>query len=154
MKADIWEGGHRIPFVVRWPGKIMPNSKNDQLTSLTNFISTAAELTNTSLNDGEGKDSRSILPVLLGGEIDNSILVIHHSSKGMFSIRVGNWKYIDGLGSGGFSQPALITPEDGDPTGQLFNLSDDPGEENDVYMTFPEKVKELKLKLDDTRRMK
>ena len=154
MKADIWEGGHRIPFVVRWPGRIPPNSQNDQLTSLTNFISTAAELTNSSLIEEVGMDSHSILPVLLGGEIDNSKPVIHHSSKGMFSIRIGNWKYIDGLGSGGFSQPALITAEDGYPTGQLFNLSDDPGEENDIYLMFPEKVKELKLKLDEIRNEK
>ena len=151
MKADVWDGGHRIPFSVRWPGNVKANTQSDQLTTLTNLISTLAEVTNSQLKSGEGMDSRSILPVLLGGNSDSFKPVIHHSSKGMFSIREGDWKYIEGLGSGGFSKPAIIAPVEGGPNGQLYNMKEDPGEENNVVAEYPEKVNELKLKLEEIR---
>ena len=98
------------------------------------MIATVAEISGISLPDGAGVDSRSILSVLEGGPMDNSNPVIHHSSKGMFSIRQDDWKYIEGLGSGGFTQPAIIQPKEGGPVGQLFNLQNDPSEENDLFM--------------------
>ena len=148
MKADIWDGGHRIPFIVRWPGNVVAGSKSDQLTTLTNLISTVANVTKSSLKDGEGIDSRSILPVLLGAQSDNNHPVVHHSSKGMFSVREGDWKYIDGLGSGGFSKPVIIVAEAGQPNGQLFNMNDDPSEKNDLSSSMPETVEEMKIKLN------
>lgn len=154
MKADIWDGGHRIPFIVSWPEKVAANSQSNQLTTLTNFISTVAGVVGDETESGVGMDSYSILPVLLGGEADNSQAVIHHSSKGMFSIRKGEWKYIEGLGSGGFSKPALIVPKDGELTGQLYNMKVDPGEQDNLFAKNPEIVSELKLKLLDIRNMK
>ena len=151
MKADIWDGGHRIPFIVRWPGEVQPGSECNQLTSLTNLIATAADISGTSLPVGVGMDSRSILPVLKNEDIYNAGPVIHHSSRGMFAIRVNNWKYIEGLGSGGFTQPAIIGPQEGGPTGQLYHLAQDPGEEHDLFYMNPEKVTELKLKLEEIR---
>ena len=148
MKADIWDGGHRIPFIVSWPGKIAANSQSNQLTTLTNFISTVAGIVGDEPESGVGMDSYSILAVLLGGEPDNSQAVIHHSSRGVFSIRNGEWKYIEGLGSGGFSQPSLVTPKEGEPTGQLYNMKDDPGEQNNLFDHHPEMVEELKQKLE------
>ena len=153
MKADIWEGGHRIPFIVRWPGIVAENSQTNQLTTLSNLISTVAEITEFPLIEGEGMDSRSILSVLKGGESDNSQPVIHHSSRGFFSIREEDWKYIEGLGSGGFSQPAFIAPVEGMAEGQLYNLGIDLGEQKNVYADNPEKVEEMKRKLDDIRSM-
>lgn len=154
MKADIWEGGHRIPFIIKWQGMVDANSTSDQLTSLTNLISTISDIIKTPLKAGEGLDSRSILPVLMGGSSNNSIPIIHHSSKGVFSIREGDWKFIDGLGSGGFSQPAVIKPEEGDPKGQLYNLKDDDSEQKNLFTENPAKVEELQHKLDNIKNMK
>ena len=151
MKADIWDGGHRIPFIVRWPGKVQRNSQSRHLTSLANLIATVADISGGTLSDGVGMDSKSIYSVLLGEPIDNTDPVIHHSSKGYFALRIGEWKYIEGLGSGGFTQPAIIAPEDGGPTGQLFNMKQDPSEENDLFSENQEKVSELKSMLDEIR---
>lgn len=148
MKMDVWDGGHRIPFIVRWPGKIKANSQSNQLTTLTNLIATVADITENPLQSGEGMDSESILPVLLGAQPDPSTTVIHHSSKGMFAIRSGDWKYIDGLGSGGFSTPSIVTPKPGEPDGQLYNMKEDPSESKNIYQENQEKVKELKHALE------
>lgn len=151
MKADIWDGGHRVPFIVRWPGQVKAGSQSDQLTSLTNFISTIADVTNTNLVESVGVDSRSILPMILGGNSDNSNPVIHHSSKGMFSIREGDWKYIEGLGSGGFTKPAIVVAGEGDPKGQLYNMKDDPGEQNNLYFEESVIAEKLVKELDEIK---
>jgi arylsulfatase A len=88
---------------------------------------------------------------LNGSVADNNISVIHHSSRGFFSIGHGDWKYIEGLGSGGFSQPTMIEPSAGGPDGQLYNLHDDPSEQIDLFMTHQEKVKELRQRLEEIR---
>ncbi|MCG8311470.1 MAG: arylsulfatase [Cytophagales bacterium] len=153
MKADIWDGGHRIPFIVRWPDRVAANSQSDQLTSLTNLMATVSEITGASLPPGSGMDSKSIYQVLTGGPPDNDSPVIHHSSKGLFAVRVGEWKYIEGLGSGGFSRPASIEARDGEPDGQLYNMEEDPSEKNNLYAQMPERAEELKRKLDEIRNM-
>jgi arylsulfatase A-like enzyme len=152
MKADIWDGGHRIPFIVRWPGKVEANTQSDQLTTLTNLIATVAEITNANLEESVGMDSRSILPVLNGGTPDNSLPVIHHSSRGYFAIRIADWKYIEGLGSGGFSKPTFADQEAGGPTGQLYDMKNDPSETINLFMEEPEKVKELQQQLEEIRK--
>lgn len=153
MKADIWDGGHRIPFIVRWPGKVAANSQSNQLTTLTNLISTVAGVVGEAPQPGVGMDSYSILPVLLGEKADNSQAVIHHSSRGYFSIRHDEWKLIEGLGSGGFSNPKIIAPEEGKATGQLFNMKDDAGEQLDVYTQHPEIVQRLTKELAEIKAM-
>jgi len=151
MKGDAWDAGHRVPFLVRWPGVVEANTQSNQITSLTNFFATAAEVTNVVLPDGAAMDSQSILQVLKGGSTNNQIPVIHHSSRGTFAIRQGDWKYIDGLGSGGFTRPAIIEPEEDGPKGQLYNMRDDPGEENNLYLQNPKKVEELQQKLSEIK---
>jgi arylsulfatase A-like enzyme len=148
MKADIWDGGHRIPFIVRWPGTVAQNSQSNQLTSLTNLFATVAEITGSEVAESEGVDSRSIVPALYGVEPANQIPVVHHSSRGVFALRKGEWKYIEGLGSGGFTQPAVGEPEAGGPAGQLYNMQDDPSEQNNLYLEEPEKVEEMKQALE------
>ena len=153
MKADIWDGGHRIPFIVRWPEKVAANSQSDQLTTLTNLIATMSEVVGDQLKEGEGMDSQSILSVMLGGNSDKTNYVVHHSSKGMFAIRTDNWKLIEGLGSGGFSKPSVISPKEGEPEGQLYNMKDDPGEKINLYEENPGKVEELKQNLLEIKNM-
>ena len=145
QKADAWEGGHRVPLLARWPGTIKPGSTSDELVCLTDLLATCAELVGQKLPDNAGEDSESILPVLLGRKPEQPLheAVVHHSGGGLFAIRQGDWKLIDGLGSGGFSAPHTEKPKLGGPKGQLYNLAKDPAEKDNVYNSEPEVVKRL-----------
>ena len=145
MKADAFEGGHRIPFIVRWPGKIKPNSQCDETVTLTNLLATCASVVNKNLAKNEGEDSFSILPLLLDKPADyqRPEAQIQQSSRGYFVVRRGDWKLIKGLGSGGFSKPEKIEPQRGEAPGQLFNLKEDPSETRNLYLQYPDKVEEL-----------
>ncbi len=151
MKSDVWEGGHHIPFIVKWPGKIERGSSSDQTISLTDFFDTVRNLFETKDSE-KPQDSFSILSILLGKkQANNRPPVIHHSGSGKFGIRDGDWKLIEGLGSGGFSEPKNPKPGTGDPDGQLYNLKTDPQEKDNLYLSQPEKVEELKAKLKEIR---
>jgi len=153
MKADIHEGGHRIPFVVRWPGMVEAGSQSGVTTTLTNLITTCADIVGVTLDDKTGEDSESILPVLLEGDHAKVEItpVVHHSSKGLFAIRKGPWKLIEGRGSGGFSVPVIIEPAKGEAKGQLYNLVDDPSEKNNLYLDNPDVVISLTQELNKIR---
>jgi arylsulfatase A-like enzyme len=145
MKGDVYEGGHRIPFIVRWPGKVPPESVSEAPTTLTNLAATCADILGVSLKRGEARDSYSIVPVLLHGAdtVPGQTAIVHHSSHGHFAVRQGSWKLIDRPGSGGFTEPVFTEPGPNVPKGQLYNLADDPGETTNLYDRFPEKVREL-----------
>ena len=152
-KADAWEGGHRIPFLVRWPGRIPAGAVSDELGCLTDLMATVSELVGTGLQDNEGEDSCSLLPALLNrkhGPIREA--VVHHSVDGVFSIRKGEWKLILGLGSGGFSNPKKINPEPGGPQGQLYNLAKDPAESENLWLKHPVVVAQLTALLEKYRK--
>ncbi|NND32352.1 MAG: arylsulfatase [Saprospiraceae bacterium] len=152
MKADAWEGGHRIPFIVRWPGKIEAGSKCDTVISLTNLMATCADILGLQLEENQGEDSHSIWPLLSGrGNYQAPEALIQHSSKNYFAIRQGEWKLIAGLGSGGFSEPSLIEPRQNEPVGQLYNLKQDLAESDNLYALNPEKVAELMQLLEKFR---
>ena len=153
MKADIWEGGHRVPFIVKWPGKVVPGSQSDVPVTQTCLLATLAGVTGQELPPNAGEDSESILPLLLReeGADKERKPIIHHSSLGIFAIRSGHWKLIEGLGSGGFSEPVRVEPTAGGPTGQLYNLVDDPSEQNNLYQTRPEIVSQLTVELERIR---
>jgi len=142
MKADIWEAGHRIPFIVRYPGKAKAGVVSTQLSCLTDLLATVAEMDGVKLAADAGEDSFSWLPCL-EGKAGSRDAVVHHSSQGMFSIRKGDWKLELGLGSGGFSEPRKLEAKPGEAEGQLYNLAQDPGEENNLYLKQPEMVKNL-----------
>jgi arylsulfatase A len=137
MKGDAWEAGHRMPFVVRWPGRVEPGSVSRQVISFTDLLATFAAILHVELPPGAGEDSFNVLPVLLGEQpVDQPIRppVVVPALTGMLSIRSGSWKLIEGLGSGGFSQPRRVEPEPGGPTGQLYHLDDDPAETNNLWL--------------------
>ena len=142
QKADIWEGGHREPFVAQWPAKIKAGSECGQTICLMDFMATCAEITGAKITEGMAEDSRSFLSCLENPETDIPVRdsLIHHSGDGMFSIRQDNWKLIIGLGSGGFSDPKHKEPQPDGPEGQLYDLSNDPAETNNLYMDKPEIV--------------
>jgi len=154
MKADAFEGGHRIPFIVRWTGKIKSGSQSTETIMLTSLLATCAAITKTELSENEGEDSHNILPLLVGNssEYKRPEAYIQHSSRGIFAIRSGEWKLILGLGSGGFSKPETIEPKPGEATGQLFNLKDDPSEKVNLFLQKPGKVTELNAILEKYKR--
>ncbi len=153
QKADIHEGGHRVPLIVAWPGRVPVNSESGHLTTLTDIYATIAEAIGAEPDMADGVDSESILPTLLGNDQDQvpRSPVVHHSVRGMFAIRDGDWKLVEGLGSGGFTQPAIIEQVEGGPAGQLYNLKVDPFEENDLYKERPDIVERLTRTLNEIR---
>jgi arylsulfatase A-like enzyme len=150
MKGDAFEGGHRVPLIIRYPGKVKEGTVSNVPTTLANFMSTCAELMDNHSSKFKTEDSYSILPVLTGKatEIANQPAIVNISSKGTFNIRKGPWKLITKLGSGGFTVPVEIQPKTGEPAGQLYNLDNDIHEDHNLYSQFPEKVKELTDLLD------
>jgi len=145
QKADIYDGGHREPFIARWPGKIKPGSTSDELICLIDLMATCAAIVGVKLTDDAAEDSYNILPALLDKKHQIPIreALVHHSGEGMFSIRQGRWKLVLGRGSGGFSIPPHIKPKPHQPQGQLYDLQADPGETNNLWAQNPKIVKHL-----------
>jgi len=134
-KADIYEGGHRMPFIVRWPAKVKAGTISDQIICLTDLLATCAAIVGDTLPDNAGEDSYNILPVLLGEDIEPiREAIVHHSINGSFAIRKGKWKLLMCPGSGGWSYPI---PEEAKemnlPPVQLYDLEKDIVEQNNVY---------------------
>ena len=155
QKADIWDGGHRIPFAARWPGVIPAGAVCDQTICLTDVLATCADLLDAPLrpgSDSEGSDSVSVLPALTGGRLDRDApalreLTVHHASDGMFAARRGPWKLVLGHGSGGFSRPQRVEPGPGDPPGRLYHMWDDPTEQINLWTERPDVVEQLQALL-------
>lgn len=149
QKADIWEGGHRVPFIARWPARIPKGRVSDQLACLTDFFATVAGIVGVELPNDAAEDSYDLLPALTGAAPRSATRtsVIHHSVSGRFSLRDGDWKLIEGLGSGGFSNPRNVKPKPGGPKGQLYNLAADPAEAKNLWLDDPERVARMMTKL-------
>ncbi len=151
MKADAWEGGHRVPFLIRWPGRVQAGTESEELLCFTDLMATFSAIvagTESALMDGE---SLNMLPVFLGEAPTAGIrekLVIKEDAS---VIREGDWKLIRHLGSGGFTQPRRVEPEEGGPRGQLYNLAEDIGEKNNLWEQHPEMVERLWTELDTFR---
>jgi len=144
-KSDIWDGGHHIPFIARWPGKIKAGARSDQIICLLDFMATCADILKFRLPDNAAEDSVSTLPALLGraqGPLREAI--VHHSINGRFSIRQGNWKLELCPGSGGWSAPLdTAAKANGLPSIQLYDMSKDIGEQINLQAQHPEVVARL-----------
>lgn len=153
MKADIWEGGHRIPYIARWPGKIRAGSVSPALTSLTHLIATVADVLGLPDPHQYGEDSYSILPVLLGktNQVPGQPGIMMHSSKAHFAWREGDWKFIEQRGSGGFTSPVVFPVTIGEAPDQLYNLREDPSETHNLYFWDPARVAALRRDLNRAR---
>jgi len=161
MKRDDWEGGHRVPFLVRWPGKVKPGSSSAQLTSLTDVMATVAAIVGAALPEDAAEDSFNLLPALLGkdsGPIRPYLLQQAFSGSRCLSIRRGHWKYLDHPGSGGNRyennpelKPFMLPDTAPGAPGQLYNLETDLGETKNLYFEQPQIVKELKALLDQSK---
>lgn len=173
FKFDAWEGGHRIPFIVRWPGKIEPGSRSDILISNVDMLATFADLLDYDLSEGEGPDSYSVLPALTGNP-EKQIrdhLGIAAWQKPNLSLRSGKWMYIGAQGGGGFTGtipgdhglggPGALNFTGGvnsdivngkiredAPKEQLYNLENDLGQSRNVILDYPEIAMEMRQKLN------
>ena len=158
-KADLYEGGHRVPTIMQWSSTVKPGTSTDQLVVQTDLFQTFAELTGQVVKDNAAEDSISFLPLLLG-QSDKSERTGHiaHAIKGKLSIREGDWKLILDPGSGGWTplgrryrgEPGKeVNKEDLPPLG-LYNITKDPGEHHNLIDQHPEIAHELIAKLKET----
>lgn len=154
QKADIWEGGHRVPFIARWPGQIKPNSVSPELICLTDLLATTAAIVRAKLPTDAGEDSADISPALLGKPLTKPLreALVHHSIDGTFALRQGPWKLALGLGSHGFSEPKDSKANVGEARGQLYYLPDDPEEQRNLWLQNPGIVARLTALLEKYQR--
>lgn len=147
MKIDMWEGGHRIPFVAQWPGRIPSGIVRPDLFSFNDIMATFAAITGDTLPDGAGQDSYNMLPVLLGQDLEQPVR--HELLIGEKVFRQGNWKYIQGSGMGGLSRNFGKNSSEvsGEVPGELYNLQEDLAESHNLYYEFPDRVKVLQQHL-------
>jgi len=168
QKTDAWEGGHRVPFLARWPGKIKPGSRSDELICLVDFLATTAAIAEVDLPHNAGPDSFNVLPALLGNSTQKPVrggAVILASYNGMLAVREGDWILILGRGSGGstteyfkhygmrleelgrsttgWKVKGMGEPDPSLPKGQLYNLAKDRGEAQNLYEDHPDIVQRL-----------
>ncbi len=143
-KSDIFEGGHRIPFIVKWPGHVKPHTSSNTTVCLTDFIATVADMLQLKLKDDEAEDSYSLLPLLLQQNNYGRTSIIHHSIDGNFSVRKGKWKLVFGAGSGGWSAPTEKKAKDLHlPPIQLYDVVADIAETINIAYKYPTIVIEL-----------
>lgn len=155
-KADIFEGGHRVPFIVRWPGVTPAGAACSQTISTVDFFATVADVIGAQerLSKSDGPDSHSFLSLLKDPSSKSATRedLIHHSINGSFAIRKGPWKLCLCPDSGGWSEPRPNRKGNEKlPPVQLYNLETDPEEKTNVAEDFPEKVKELTELVDRQR---
>jgi arylsulfatase A len=143
-KADAWEGGHRVPFIVRWPGEVKPGTRCDALVQQTDLMATFAEVLGTKLPATAGEDSASLLPLLRGSEKPVREFAVSCASSGLPALRRGSWKIIFGSGGGGYAKGTT----DGAPSGQLYDLANDLGETKNLWDAKPELVAEMTAAMD------
>lgn len=148
LKGDAWEGGHRIPFIVRWPSCIESESVNRGLISSLDIMATIQEVLGAKIEGNASPDGQSFLKNLIDQKADARTSLVHHSHRGVFAIRKGDWKLILSDRSGGFSDGLHPDGYGIETPGQLYNLEDDPGEVNNLYDQIPERVSELKELLE------
>lgn len=148
-KRDIYEGGHRVPFLMRWPNAIKPGSKVNVPVCQSDYMATIADMIGEALPDNAAEDSYSLLKLMNTGndETLNARAIIHHSFTGHFAIREGKWKLNMLRGSGGSLKPVIFQPKSGEALYELYNLEDDPGETLNLYFEYPEIVETLKAKI-------
>ncbi len=148
-KADGWEGGHRVPFFVRWPGVVASGTTNDATIGIGDFMSTVADLLKAPLPEEASPDGVSFLPALYGKPLSSTrTALVHHSARGQFSLREGPWKLIFGGGSGGVGKPSDEEAKAaGLPEVQLYHLKSDPGETTNLASTQSERVRRMEALL-------
>lgn len=156
LKRDVYEGGHRVPFIVSWPEKIKAGSSSDEVVSQVDFAATFAEITGYKLSNEEAIDSYNILPVWAGEDFAGSLreATVQNTDKGKFALRQGDWVYINSHSGAANTEPKAYLEHFGlqdfpkDSPGLLFNLKDDPRQSNNLYQENPERVAAMSALLE------
>lgn len=148
-KSDAWDGGHRIPCIMRWPGMIEPGSTSDQLVCLSDLMATCADIVGATLPDNAGEDSVSLMPLFQQPEQPVRELVVHHSGNGKFAMRDKQWKLLLCAASGGWTERDDDALQNGLPLIQLYDMTSDPSETNNVYAEHPAQVKAMLTQLKE-----
>ena len=157
MKRDGWEGGHRVPFIVRWPGMVPQGQVSAQMTNTTDILATLASVVGYELPDDAATDSFDMMPAIMGAKKPIREHLLTQSFRGEFQLRKGDWKYLDHKDSGGNGydkEPMLqyqLPEDEPDAPGQLYNLATDPGETQNLYFKEEEKRLELQALLKELK---
>jgi len=155
IKRDTWEGGHRVPYIAHWPAMIQAGGTCDELITLGDLMATCADICGATLQEGEGEDSVSVLPLLRGEEGPVRKTSIFHGMSGQFALRQEEWIFIDAPSGADFPERELESWNQARgytaPTtpGLLYNLNTDLGERENLYEQHPEKVAEFKAILEE-----
>ena len=156
VKRDLYEGGHRVPFIVSWPGKIKAGSRSDEVVSQVDFAATFAAITGYRLSNDEAIDSYNILPVLMGEEYASPLrfATVQNTSQGAFALRQGDWVFIDAPSGAAKKETKEYLERFGleaypkENPGLLYNLRDDPRQSKNLYREYPEKVTAMRELLE------
>lgn len=149
-KRDIYEGGHRVPFIVRWPNGIKAGKKINTPVCQTDYLATIAAIVGAEIPDDAAEDSFNLYPMLQGKSTDKTRgPIIHHSASGHFAIRIGKWKLNMLRGSGGSLKPIMIKPRPNEAIYELYDIEKDPSETTNLYFEHPEVVKKLTHELSE-----
>ena len=143
MKGDAWEGGHRVPFLVRWPRRVPRGAVCGELLCQTDLLATLAAIVGAQLPHDAAEDSLDFSPVLFGRSLLRPVRPFAILKQNASVVRAGSWKLITHLGSGGFSSPRRVEADEGGPGGQLYRLSVDPDEQDNRWSEEPEVVARL-----------
>lgn len=153
QKADIWDGGHRVPYIVRWPGRVPEGSLCEELVELTDFVATCADIIGIALPADIAEDSISHFSLLFGEQPVRPVRewVVSHSIRGMFSIRTKRWKFIDGKHSGGFKWKQELESQPDVPEGQLYDMENDWFEKNNLFEQRADITEQLRNVLEQIK---
>ena len=145
LKRDIYEGGHRVPFIVSWPGKIKEGSHSSEVVSQVDFAATFAKITGYKLNNKEAIDSYNLLPVLTGKKYQKPLrtATVQNTAKDKYALRQGDWVYLNTSSGAGQREKKEYLEHFGLKTypketpGLLFNLKEDPRQSKNLYQKHP-----------------
>lgn len=149
QKGDAWDGGHHVPLIVSWPSGLKQKGEYRGVVSLVDILATLSDIAGVSINSGGAEDSFSFASVIEGDlESATRESIVYISSTGVLAVKEGDWKYIDGIGSCGFTVPSRLPVVEGGATGQLYNLADDPLESVNLSLEERERAEQLSQKLE------
>ncbi len=152
QKGDVWDGGHHIPLIIRWPDVISKGNVCHQTVGLIDLFATLADINAEPLRPNEAEDSFSFKPLLYGKtNTPTREHILYFAGDHTLAIKQGDWKYIEGLGSGGFTAPNRVTPTANGPKAQLYNIKSDPLEQNNLYLQETKRAEKMSRKLQELK---
>ncbi|WMI65095.1 arylsulfatase [Aestuariibaculum sp. YM273] len=157
LKRDVWEGGHHVPFIVKWPSHTKPGSVSDEVISQVDIMATLSHVVGVELPENAAPDSYNLTPILNGEHYKKPLreAIVHNTYESKWGIRKGDWLYINSASGGHREMPQafknLTGYTDFETEGILFNMKDDPEQRTNLFEKYPEKINELENLLSNYR---